>query len=92
MSTLKRNHPGAQLRVERPFVPSLARPVRFSMAPAHGRASWLVRLLLGLALSSGISLLAYRRKSLTKGGAAGAVATGTTIFGLGGWPHGLALI
>ncbi|HEX4716551.1 MAG TPA: DUF92 domain-containing protein [Ktedonobacteraceae bacterium] len=50
------------------------------------------RLLLGLALSSGIGLLAYKRRSLTKGGAAGAVATGTTIFGLGGWPWGISLI
>ncbi len=51
-----------------------------------------MRLLLGLALSSGIGLLAYKRRSLTKGGAAGAVATGTTIFGLGGWPWGISLI
>jgi uncharacterized protein (TIGR00297 family) len=43
-------------------------------------------------LSSGIGLLAYRRHSLTRGGAAGAVATGTTIFGLGGWSWGLSLI
>ena len=50
------------------------------------------RFLAGLALSSGIALLAYKRRSLTKGGAVGAVATGTTIFGLGGGPSALALI
>lgn len=50
------------------------------------------RLLLGFLLSSCIGLLAYRRRSLTRGGAVGAVATGTTIFGLGGWPWGLSLI
>lgn len=50
------------------------------------------RLLLALMLSSGIAGLAYRRRSLTRGGAAGAIVTGTTIFGLGGWPWGLAMI
>ncbi|MBO0779246.1 MAG: DUF92 domain-containing protein [Ktedonobacteraceae bacterium] len=50
------------------------------------------RLLLGLLLSSGIGLLAYRRKSLTRSGVAGAIVTGTTTFGLGGWSWGLALI
>jgi uncharacterized protein (TIGR00297 family) len=48
--------------------------------------------LLGLTLSSTIGLLAYKRRSLTKGGALGAVATGTSIFGLGGWSWGLSLI
>jgi uncharacterized protein (TIGR00297 family) len=61
--------------------------------PAPGRFnSTRGRLALGLVLSSGIGLLAYRRRSLTTGGAAGAIATGTTIFGLGGWPWGLSLI
>ena len=50
------------------------------------------RLLLGLVLSSGIGLLAYKRRSLTRNGALGAVATGTSIFGLGGWSWGLSLI
>ena len=50
------------------------------------------RLLLGLGLSGGIGLLAYRRRSLTASGALGAVATGTSIFGLGGWSWGLTLI
>jgi len=51
-----------------------------------------MRLLPGLILSSIIGLLAYRRRSLTKSGVAGAVTTGTTIFGLGGWSWGLSLI
>ena len=50
------------------------------------------RLLLGLIFSSGIALLAYRRRSLDRSGAAGAIATGTTIFGMGGWSWGLSLI
>lgn len=89
MSTLKRNHPGVQVNVTRPVVPSLARSVA---SPASERSARRARLWSGLAFSSVIGLLAYRRKSLTKGGAAGAVVTGTTIFGLGGWSWGLALI
>jgi uncharacterized protein (TIGR00297 family) len=50
------------------------------------------RILLGLLFSSGISLLAYRRRSLSRSGVAGAIVTGTTTFGLGGWAWGLALI
>ncbi|GCE14324.1 hypothetical protein KTT_41830 [Tengunoibacter tsumagoiensis] len=43
-------------------------------------------------LSSAIGLLAYRRRSLSRSGIAGAVATGTTTFGLGGLSWGLSLI
>ncbi len=50
------------------------------------------RLLLGLLLSAAISLFAYRRRSLSRSGVAGAVLTGTTTFGLGGWDWGLSLI
>ncbi|GLV57493.1 hypothetical protein KDH_43290 [Dictyobacter sp. S3.2.2.5] len=50
------------------------------------------RLFTGLLLSSGIGWLAYRRRSLSRGGVAGAVATGTTVFGLGGLGWGLSLI
>ena len=50
------------------------------------------RLLLGLLFSSGISLIAYRRRSLNRSGVAGAIVTGTTTFGMGGWAWGLALI
>ena len=38
-----------------------------------------------------MSLLAYRRRSLTRGGVAGAIITGVTV-GFRGWPWGLALI
>lgn len=51
-----------------------------------------VRLLIGLVASSLIGLLAYRRGSLTRSGALGAVIVGTTIFGFGGWAAGLTLI
>jgi uncharacterized protein (TIGR00297 family) len=50
------------------------------------------RLLLGLLFSSGVALLAYRRRSLNKSGVVGAVVSGTTIFGMGGWSWGLSLI
>ncbi len=51
-----------------------------------------LRLLSGLLFSSAIGLLAYRRRSLSRGGMVGAIVTGTTTFGLGGLPWGLALI
>ncbi len=51
-----------------------------------------VRLLIGLVASSLIGLLAYRRGSLTRSGALGAIIIGTTIFGFGGWAAGLTLI
>ncbi len=50
------------------------------------------RLLLSLLFSSGIALVAYRRRSLDKSGALGAIASGTSITGVGGWSWGLALI
>ncbi len=52
----------------------------------------LKRLLFGLLLSGGIGLAAERHGSLTRSGAAGAVITGTTIFGFGGLSWGLTLI
>ncbi|HLG65254.1 MAG TPA: DUF92 domain-containing protein [Ktedonosporobacter sp.] len=58
----------------------------------HALAKSRVQLLLGLFLSTGIGLLAYRRRSLSRSGVAGAVVTGTTTFGLGGWAWGLSLI
>src|SRR5581483_8544476 len=61
---------------------------RVSQVPVKSRA----RLLLGLFFSIGIGLLAYRRRSLSRSGVAGAVVTGTTTFGLGGWAWGLSLI
>lgn len=52
----------------------------------------LRRFLFGLLFSGAIGLVAERRGSLTKSGAAGAVLTGTTIFGYGGFSWGLTLI
>ncbi|MBM4412376.1 MAG: DUF92 domain-containing protein [Chloroflexi bacterium] len=50
------------------------------------------RILLGLVISSGIGALAYRRGSLSKSGWLGAIITGTTTFGFGGWAHGITLV
>jgi len=50
------------------------------------------RLLLGLCFSSGVAILAYRRRSLDKSGVVGAITSGTAIFGMGGWSWGLSLI
>lgn len=50
------------------------------------------RVLLGLALSAAIALLAYWRRSLSASGAAGAVLVGTTVFGLGGLGWGTTLV
>ncbi len=49
-------------------------------------------LALGLLFSSVISLLAYRRRSLSRSGVLGAILSGTSTFGLGGWSWGLGLI
>ena len=54
--------------------------------------SALPKLALGLIFSSAIALLAYRRRSLNRSGVAGAVASGTTIFAMGGWTWGLSLV
>ena len=50
------------------------------------------RLALGLIFSSGIGLIAYRRRSLNRSGVVGTIASGTTIFSMGGWSWGLSLI
>ncbi len=50
------------------------------------------RLLVGLLVCTLIGLVAYRRGSLSRSGVLGAVITGTTIFGFGGWAAGLTLI
>jgi len=50
------------------------------------------RLLLGVALSGAIGLLAYRRGSLSRSGVAGALVVGSCIFGSGGWVWGVLLI
>jgi len=86
MSILRRNSLDIQSNRATSLSPSLLLPL------PHRSGSRRWRLVFGLVLSSGIGLLAYRRHSLSKGGAAGAIVTGTTIFGMGGWSWGLALI
>ncbi len=51
-----------------------------------------LRLLLGLIISAAIGMLAYYKGALSKSGVAGAMLTGTLIFGFGGWTWGLLLI
>ena len=50
------------------------------------------RIVGGLAASALIGLLAYRRGSLSRGGVAGAILTGTTIFAGGGIVPGTMLV
>ncbi len=50
------------------------------------------RLLSGLLFSTGVGLFAYRRRSLSRSGVAGAMATGSVTVGMGGWAWGLSLI
>ncbi|MBL8056893.1 MAG: DUF92 domain-containing protein [Anaerolineales bacterium] len=52
----------------------------------------LPQLILGLALAGLIAFLAYRRGSLSRSGALGAVLIGTLVFGLGGLPYGVLLV
>ena len=55
-------------------------------------ATVLPRLALGLIISLLIGWVAYRRGSLSRSGVLGAVITGTTIFGFGGWIVGILLV
>lgn len=78
---------------------SMALPTLFSAhhnnAPGDRTARDPVRgsrILFGLLFSATIGLIAYRRRSLSRSGIAGAMVTGTTTFGMGGWPWGLSLI
>ena len=64
---------------------------RFFVGPGNFRRMSL-RLLYGLLFSSGIGLVAYRRQSLDKSGVLGAIVSGTSIVGLGGWSWGLSLV
>ena len=50
------------------------------------------RLVLGLIISSAISVAALRRASLSRSGAVGAVLIGTPLFGFGGWVAGILLV
>lgn len=52
----------------------------------------LLRLLAGFFFSSGIGVAAKKRRSLTSSGVVGAVTTGTTTVGFGGWSWGLTLV
>jgi len=52
----------------------------------------LERLAIGLVLSITVSWVAHRKQSLSTSGVVGAVLTGTTIFGLGGFAWGGLLI
>jgi len=52
----------------------------------------LIQIGLGLAISAGIGMIAYQRQALSKSGVAGAILTGTIIFGFGGWIWGMLLI
>jgi uncharacterized protein (TIGR00297 family) len=47
---------------------------------------------LGLALSGAIAYAGFAKGALSRSGAAGAVAIGTSIFWLGGWVWGLLLV
>ena len=46
----------------------------------------------GFIISAAIGWAAYRREALSPSGVAGAILTGTAIFGFGGWTWGLLLI
>ncbi len=46
----------------------------------------------GLALSLVIGMIGYRHGALSGSGVAGALITGTLIFGLGGWEWGILLV
>lgn len=54
--------------------------------------SLMLRLTCAFALSLAVALLAYRLRSLSPSGVAGAVITGTLTLGCGGWAWGLALV
>ncbi len=52
----------------------------------------LLPLVVGLVLSTSISLLAFRRRALTASGVVAAIAVGTITFAFGGWTWGLVLV
>jgi uncharacterized protein (TIGR00297 family) len=59
-------------------------PMASPLSPVRPFAPSPARLLVGLAASGAVSALAYRRGSLSRGGVAGAMLVGTTIFAGGG--------
>lgn len=52
----------------------------------------MTQFLIGLLLAGAIAWVAYRRGSLSRSGALGAVLIGSTVFGLGGWAWGVLLV
>ena len=52
----------------------------------------LARFGLGIVLSGVVAAVAYRRRSLSRSGVAGAMIVGTAIFGFGGWVWGTLLV
>jgi uncharacterized protein (TIGR00297 family) len=52
----------------------------------------LLPLIIGLVLSTIISLFAFRRSALTAGGVVGAIAVGTISFVFGGWTWGVVIV
>lgn len=63
-----------------------------SLCDSLARTRAMRRGVFGLLGSGIIALLAYRKRSLSRSGATGAMATGTTIAALGGWSWSLTLI
>jgi uncharacterized protein (TIGR00297 family) len=52
----------------------------------------LLQLIVGFMCAAVIALVAFRARSLSRSGAWAALAEGTIIFGLGGWPWALLLL
>ena len=67
-------------------------PTRLPILNVKIHQNILKRGIFGLLGSSLISLLAYRRRSLSRSGTVGAIATGTSIAAVGGWSWSLTLI
>lgn len=82
-------------RVAEPMAPTTLFSSLRNDAPGNRTATDPMRgtmLLLGLLFSGTAGLIAYRRRSLSRSGIVGAIVTGTTTFGMGGWSWGLSLI
>jgi uncharacterized protein (TIGR00297 family) len=82
-------------RVAEPMAPTTLFSSLRNNAPGKRAARDPMRgtmLLLGLLFSVTAGLIAYRRRSLSRSGIVGAIVTGTTTFGMGGWSWGLSLI
>ncbi len=85
LSTLARRQRLQKTHLEATFASHGAqKPYKSSRLPS--------KILVGMALSGIISLLAYRRKSLSRSGVAGAMTAGTTTFSAGSWSWSCAMI